>query len=167
MTICTDSAGGTTFNTIKDIGHAFWKLEIDPSHIDMIPSNLRSYVCAYMGFYPAGGVAGLVLPQEGALRYERTVPGRHDLRVESGAPGTAKHTWFVTIDDLIAGLNAIKSIENHSYNLPTFNCTDAALFVVNACGVVTNWGEMGLLYSSPLELYHALTAVNGVVGGME
>ena len=23
------------------------------------------------------------------------------------------------------------------------------------------------LYSSPLELYHALTAVNGVVGGME
>ena len=22
----------------------------------------------------------------------------------------------------------------------------AALFVVNACGVVTNWGEMGLLY---------------------
>ena len=43
----------------------------------------------------------------------------------------------------------------------------AALFVVNACGVVTNWGEMGLLYSSPLELYHALTAVNGVVGGME
>ena len=167
VTICTDSAGGTTFNTIKDIGHAFWKLEIDPSHIDMIPSNLRSYVCAYMGFYPAGGVAGLVLPQEGALRYERTVPGRHDLRVESGAPGTAKHTWFVTIDDLIAGLNAIKSIENHSYNLPTFNCTDAALFVVNACGVVTNWGEMGLLYSSPLELYHALTAVNGVVGGME
>lgn len=43
----------------------------------------------------------------------------------------------------------------------------AVLFVVNACGVVTNWGEMGLLYSSPLELYHALTAVNGVVGGME
>ena len=43
----------------------------------------------------------------------------------------------------------------------------AVLFVVNACGVVTNWGEMGLLYNSPLELYHALTAVNGVVGGME
>jgi len=167
VTICTDSAGGTTFNTIKDIGHAFWKLEIDPSHINMIPSDLRSCVCSYMGFYPGGGEVNLVLPIKGVVLYESDLTSGHVSRVESGAPGTAKHTWFVTIDDLIAGLNAIKSLENRSYNLATFNCADAALFVVNACGVVTNWGEMGLLYSSPLELYHALTAVNGVVGGME
>jgi hypothetical protein len=120
-----------------------------------------------MGFYPSGGVVDLVLPQKGAVLYEGDLTSRHDSRVESGAPGTAKHTWFVPIDDLIAGLTAIKSLKNRSYDLATFNCTDAALFVVNACGIATNWEEMGLVYASPLELYHALTAVNGVVGGME
>ena len=84
------------------------------------------------------------------MHYESQLPGRHDSRLEDGAQGTAKHTWFVTIDDLIAGLRAVHSLKNRSYNLAVFNCTDAALMVVNACGIGTNWSAMGLTYKSPL-----------------
>ena len=42
-----------------------------------------------------------------------------------------------------------------------------AVFSRGQSPVDSNWSAMGLTYKSPLELYHVITAINGVVGGME
>lgn len=199
VTICTDCSdlfgrGLWYFLTsmLENMGHSFWKIDMDDDHIQFIPEHLRKYIGKYYGFYPSPtntqGKAGEYYDVAGDLKEEAS----HAENLSEHKIGTRSHTWHISLEGCIRGLECVYSIETQKpkYDLACFNCTDVAVSVGRACGAPVpdaglpdssigerlrawikkhaDWAkESDGTYSCPLGLFVNLFSTNKMYGEIE
>jgi hypothetical protein len=132
---------------LKDAGHTFFKFHC--SHKEIIPVMLQKYLYQYIGYYPSRGLNPLtnkttangkfVMPDISHLGGD---PNNPNWRIE------AQYTWFVSLDDIVKGLNYCKNLQDSpgEFNLDSNNCTDVAIKAGAASGVCVpdpqgEWGN--------------------------
>ena len=119
-------------------GHSFWKIEVDESHLKLLPDHLRPYVGVY-GFYPAqigGDKTESYYLAPGQLRKDDFLYREHFVD-QAQTSRTAHHVWHISFRRCIDGLEEVHSIASKKpkYDLSNYNCTDVAISVGRACGV--------------------------------
>ena len=193
-TDCSDVFSDGTLHFMEgildDMGHSFWKIDVDANHVQLVPKHLREYIGKPYGFYPRGdihdGKGNDFYDVNGALIEEES----HYNNLLAKKTGTALHVWHISFDGCLSGLESTHLIQNNKpkYDLACFNCTDAAVSVGRACGApvpdagipdlsiletIRGWDKsFGLsrtdgTYSSPLGLLVNLYSINKMYGENE
>lgn len=122
-----DPGSGTVFVVIgEECGHTFWKFDGA-----CIPTDLTSSLGTF-GFWPNGQAS---TTGSSGCKTWTPCPGR--VQDDSEHSYDSWQTYEITYDQLVAGLQYTKNLlENTpSYEVETFNCTDAAIGAAAAAGV--------------------------------